>query len=45
MEPVPEQPKPEPASDQFTLEEWIEATQSCGGIDRPDDDPDPMSPP
>ncbi len=43
MEPAPEPPPPESASDQFTLEEWIEATQSCCGIDRPDD-PDPTSP-
>ena len=43
MEPAPESPTAEPALDQFTLEEWIEATQSCCGIDRPD--PDPASPP
>lgn len=33
-------PKPAPPPREITLEEWIAATQSCCGIDLPDDPPD-----
>jgi hypothetical protein len=36
-------PAPEPPPLDITLEEWIAATQSCGGIDPPADDPDSAS--
>lgn len=38
-------PKPvaEPPAE-FTLDEWVAATQSCCGIDPPDDDSHPVPP-
>ena len=32
---------PEPAEPLITLDEWIAATQSCCGVDHPDDDESP----
>lgn len=42
---TPETPNPDPPADQFTLEEWIAATQSCCGIDPPDAPNEPDTPP
>jgi len=36
MTPDPPNREPDPPADQFTLEEWIAATQSCCGTDPPD---------
>lgn len=38
-----EPPKPTAPQLEITLEEWIAATQSCCGIDLPDDPPDTPS--
>ena len=42
---TPESPTPdlEPPADQFTLEEWVAATQACCGVDHTDELPDTAS--
>ena len=44
MTPDPPNREPDPPADQFTLEEWIAATQSCCGIAPPDEPDTPPTP-